>query len=192
MAEVDGADGELAPWERLAGQRLWDGLPLLAMDRERWRQMRSGREGNFYRCHMPSWVQIVPVDEDGERLILVRQFRFGMGKFSLETPGGAIEPGESPLAAAQREFLEETGYGARSWQSLASLHPFPAFCDNLLHVFLATGCRRVSEQHLDPFEEVAVVTRPMGEVYAELSAGKLSPVHVAVALLLAKERLGLS
>src|SRR4051812_19123690 len=70
---------------------------------------RSGLAHDFYVLHLADAVSVVATTTD-HRLILVRQFRAGSGRDSLETPGGLLDPGEDPLAAGARELLEETGY----------------------------------------------------------------------------------
>ena len=74
--------------------------------------------------HSPDWVNVLALTPDA-RLVLVRQFRFGIDDFSLEIPGGVIETGEDPVAAGLRELREETGYGGRADRLLASSIPTP-------------------------------------------------------------------
>ncbi len=78
----------------------------------------------------------------------------------LEIPAGLVDPGESPEDAARRELLEETGYEAARWSSLGAVRPSPAYQDNTCHTFLAEGCRKVAEPHLDPGEDIEVVLEP--------------------------------
>ncbi len=68
------------------------------------------------------WVNVVALTKDGLS-IMVDQYRFGIGERTLETPGGMVDAGETPLAAAQRELLEETGYGGGKWRNLAPSAP---------------------------------------------------------------------
>ena len=67
------------------------------------------REGDFFVIHSNDWVLALPLTEDG-RLVMVRQFRFGLQDLSTETPGGVIDAGEDPVLAAVRETEEETGF----------------------------------------------------------------------------------
>ena len=71
------------------------------------------------------WVNVVALTKDGLS-IMVDQYRFGIGERTLETPCGVVDVGETPLAAAQRELLEETGYGGGKWRSLAPQRTPPA------------------------------------------------------------------
>src|SRR5262249_52666278 len=90
---------------------------------------RPAREAYTFAC--PDWVSIAPVAESGQ-FVLVRQYRHGIDAMSLEFPGGIIEAGEDPAAAARRELGEETGYGDGSLISLGSCHPNPVLQDNVI------------------------------------------------------------
>jgi len=89
--------------------------------------------------HGPSAV-IVAEDDKG-RVLLVRQFRWPVGRAIWELPAGRVNAGERPLAAARRELLEETGYQARRWKKLLSFYPSPGYVTERMHVFLATELR---------------------------------------------------
>ncbi len=139
----------------------------------------------YYVLTYPDWVHVVALTDDQE-LVLVEQYRHGAAKAILELPGGMIDPADAtPLAAGQRELLEETGYAAHDWQSLGALYPNPAIQTNRCHGFLATGCRRVSELALEAGEEGMVVRcLPVADVLAGLSTGLLgNAMHVAAVLL---------
>src|ERR1700733_13303401 len=86
---------------------------LFRLRRERHRSRKTGLAHDFYVLHLGDAVSVVATTPD-RRLILVRQFRAGSGRDSLETPGGLLNPGEDPLTAGARELLEETGYARRA------------------------------------------------------------------------------
>jgi ADP-ribose pyrophosphatase len=73
-----------------------------------------------------------------ERIILVKQFRYPMGKFLYELPAGKLDAGENPAVCAGRELAEETGYTAKNWKKLTAIYTSPGFCTEQLHIFLAT------------------------------------------------------
>lgn len=76
---------------------------------------------------------------DGERLAVVRQWRHATGDVLLEIPAGTLEPDEPPLATAERELAEEAGLAARWWEAGPEFYTAPGFCDERMHLYLATG-----------------------------------------------------
>jgi ADP-ribose pyrophosphatase len=86
-------------------------------------------------------VVVLPVLADG-RILLIRQYRYAVGQFLWELVAGRIEKGESPLAAARRELLEETGYTARRFRRLLDLFPTPGFVSEHMVVFAAEGLKK--------------------------------------------------
>jgi 8-oxo-dGTP pyrophosphatase MutT (NUDIX family) len=91
----------------------------------------------------PDWINVIPVLHD-ERVVMVRQWRYGVQAPTLEIPGGMVDPGEGSREAAARELLEETGYRAGSLRRLGYTHPNPAFITNQLTTWLATDLEKVS------------------------------------------------
>ena len=123
-------------------------------------QLPDGRINNeYYVLEYPDWVNIIAITEDGD-FILERQYRHALGNTCYELPCGVIEAGETPLQAAQRELLEETGYAGGTWQEWMNLSPNPATCTNMAHSFLATGVRKVAGQSLDATEDIDVYLKP--------------------------------
>ncbi len=89
----------------------------------------------------PGAAMIIPLFDDGT-VLLERQFRYPVGLHFLELPAGKIDPGETPLATAQRELLEETGYGASQWHHLATIHPCIGYSNERIEMFLARGLQQ--------------------------------------------------
>ena len=117
----------------------------------------DGKKSAFFRLNSPDWVTIVPLVENpavgpGRRMFLtVKQFRHGSGRLSLEFPAGMIDKGETPLQAAERELLEETGYRGNLIH-IGDSNPNPAFMSNRTHTFLAADAVFVREQTPDAHE----------------------------------------
>jgi len=141
------------------------------------------REQEFFVVNAPDWVNVVALTPD-HRLVLVRQFRFGINDFSLEIPGGIIDPGEDCIAAGVRELREESGYVGDSVRLLGSVHPNPAMQNNRCHLVLVENARRSAELEWDPNEEFEITTMPVDEVYALAYAGGITHAMVLDALLL--------
>ncbi len=119
-------------------------------------QLPDGRINNeYYVLEYPDWVNIIAITVDG-KFVMERQYRHGLGNTCYELPCGVIEKGETPLQAAQRELLEETGYAGGQWQEWMTLSPNPATSTNLAHSFLAVGVTKVADQSLDATEDIDV------------------------------------
>ena len=93
------------------------------------------------------WVNVVALDSEN-RSLMVRQFRFGVGYVTLETPGGMVDPGEQSLDSAKRELLEETGFASDEWSYLGAVEPNPAFHNHLCHHWLAQNIYKKGAQLL--------------------------------------------
>ena len=144
----------------------------------------------FFLLDYPDWTNVVAVTDDDE-IVMVRQYRHGVGRELLEIPGGVIDATDaSPEAAARRELLEETGYEAGRWREVAQLSPNPATHTNLVTTFLATGAERVRDPRPEPGEGVVALTMSIDEVLERMARGELlQALHVA-GLLLSLRALG--
>ena len=149
---------------------------------EEWTPPRGSRRATFWFLDCPEWVNVVALDER-RRVLLIRQPRYGSGRVELEIPGGAVSRSDaSPLAAAKREFLEETGMKARRWIGLGWTHPNPAFHRNRCHMFLALGARRAGKPDLEFGEEITVHPAPLRRVPGLIARGRIRHSLVIVAL----------
>jgi len=144
------------------------------------RSPRTGEDRTFTRIETADWVNVVATTED-DHVILVRQWRHGREAFTLEIPGGIIDPGEDPAAAAARELLEETGYAGEPPEYLGTVDPNPAILTNRCHTYRIRLARRVADQTPDPGEDLAVVTMPHAEVPAAVAEGRIEHALVICA-----------
>lgn len=126
---------ELSPWPLLEREAV-ESFRVFSVTRDRRRSPLSGREVTFSVLHAPDWVNVVAIDRQ-QQLVLLRQYRAGTDSITLEIPGGAVDPGEAPLAAAQRELAEETGYTGGRWHELGCVTPNPAIQGNRTWTYLA-------------------------------------------------------
>lgn len=120
----------------------------------------------------PDWCNIIPVTREG-RIVMVRQFRFGVWQPSLEIPGGIVDPGEDPQTAAVRELAEETGYKPSRVISLGSVRPNPAFQSNRMHSFLALDCESAGPARPEDGEDIEVLTISREEVPQMILDGRI-------------------
>jgi 8-oxo-dGTP pyrophosphatase MutT (NUDIX family) len=141
------------------------------------------RPNDFFVINAPDWVNVIALTPD-HQLVLVRQFRFGIDEFSLEIPGGIIDPGEDCLAAGVRELREETGFVGDPARLLGSVHPNPAMQNNRCHLVLVENARPAAELEWDADEEMEAMLKPVDEVYALAYAGGITHAMVLDGLLL--------
>ena len=128
----------------------------------------------FYSLHATDWVIVVPVirNENGiESFLMVKQWRHGAERLSIEFPGGVIDKGEKPEHAAARELLEETGYQAGELIQGASVSPNPAIMENTCHFFFARNLTNTHRLDLDDDEFVNTEAIPITKVIEEMGHG---------------------
>jgi ADP-ribose pyrophosphatase len=140
----------------------------------------DGLAHTFFRIDAPDWVNVVPLTPSGE-VVMIRQFRHGVGRDTLEIPGGMVDAGEDPAAAASRELLEETGYQAGTIEPIGSINPNPALFGNRLHSYVARACVRVADLANDPHEETLVECVPLHDVPELMRRGAIDHALVMVA-----------
>lgn len=126
----------------------------------------------YYVLEYPDWVNVIAITKDGQ-FVMERQYRHAARKISLELPCGVMEEGETPLEAAQRELLEETGFGGGQWKKLMELSPNPSAMSNTTHCFLAIGVEKIAEQQLDETEELSVLFMTKEEVKRMLNENQI-------------------
>lgn len=153
-------------------------------------EIKPGRiVDDYYLGVFNDIVMVVALTAD-RRVPLVRQYKHGAGEIILELPAGYVDNGEDPLAAAQRELSEETGFTAPTWHQLGTFlkHPSKTVGDNV-HMFLALDARQTAVQRPDEHEDIEVVMMPFARAVAAAWDGTLRQDDTALALLLASHKL---
>jgi 8-oxo-dGTP pyrophosphatase MutT (NUDIX family) len=149
--------------------------------------LASGRRTTREVIEHPGAVAIVPVLE-GERLLLVRQFRQPAGRVLLEIPAGTLDPGELPEECARRELGEETGYRPGRLIPLYRTYLAPGYSSEMLHCFLGLDLAPV-EGHPDADENVALEVVTLAEAEAMLARGEINDAKTLCGLLMARQAL---
>jgi ADP-ribose pyrophosphatase len=167
MADKD----DLQPWNRLRSEP----GPELPIFKVRYDWMKNPRNGNVLKAvvlDFPDWVSVAAMTAD-HRIVVVRQYRFGIAHFTTELPAGLVHQGENHQAAAKRELLEETGYSSSDWLYLGWVEPNPAFQNNRLHQWLARDARQTHDIQLDSGEDVVVDTLLPEDIHRDIREGRL-------------------
>lgn len=142
----------------------WKTLSSEYLYRENWFTVRKEKcekpDGKivdpYYVFEFPEWATALPLTHDG-KVVMVRQYRHALGEICIELPGGCIDDtDDSPEAGIRRELLEETGFDFEQVHNLGVISANPSTNNNLMHMFIATGGRKIAEQVLDHNEEIEV------------------------------------
>lgn len=160
----------LRPWETISREAILDCGKFLKVERHAVR-LPDGRV-------IPDWPWVIGPDaaivlavtNDG-RFLCFRQTKYAIDGVALAPVGGMLEPGEEPLAAAQRELLEETGYEAATWVRLGSHVLDPNRGVGTMHLFLALGARWVAELNSDDLEDQELLLLSRAEIEHALREG---------------------
>lgn len=171
--------------KKLDGQTLYDGV-IVRLERDRV-ELPDGGTSHREVVRHPGGVIVLPLDDKG-RVRMVRQYRYPVGRVLTELPAGKLEYGEDPLAAAKRELSEEVGAAAEHWESLGRILPTPGYCDEVHHLWLATGLT-FGEAHPDEGEFLEQLAIPFGLAVKMALDGSLTDSKSIVAILRADAKL---
>ena len=165
-------------WKTVSSQYLY---------KEQWFTVRKekceGPDGKiidpYYVFEFPEWVTALPVTEEGT-IILVKQYRHALGEVCIEIPGGCVDATDLSLEdAIRRELLEETGYVFTTVHGLGRTSANPSTNTNLMHMFVATGGRKLKEQQLDHNEEIEILEVSFEELESLLEEKRIvQSMHV--------------
>ncbi|MDR1044474.1 MAG: NUDIX hydrolase [Candidatus Adiutrix sp.] len=168
-------------WPLLADEEILK-TPVFTLRRHSCLSPKDGRSKDFTVLDVREWVQVLAVTEDRQAL-LVRQFREGARRLSLELPGGVQEAGQSLEETARRELMEETGYSAENWRRLVTFRANPAIQNNSAHVFVAEGARLTGRTNFDENEDLDLISLPLDSLKAMVLDGRIDHVIMAAAIL---------
>lgn len=155
---------------------------ILDLSRSRFMSEAKG-EVEIEIVHHNGGAGTLPLFEDGT-IALVRQWRYPLGRYSLEIAAGRIEPGDTPEATAARELEEELGYRASELRKIGEFFVAPGYCEERLYVYVATGLEP-SRQNLDEDEEIEVVRMSFADAVGCVHSGEIDDAKSIIAILLA-------
>lgn len=145
-------------------------------------ELPDGRRALRDVVRHPGAVAIVALTEEG-RICLVRQYRTALGRVTVEIPAGKLSAGEDPLECASRELLEETGMVAEKMAFLTTIASSDGFCDELIHIYMATGLN-FAKSSPDDDEFINVDLVEVGELVDAVLDGRIEDAKTVVGALL--------
>lgn len=168
-------------WKKSSTKPLHD-YGFLRLRRDRYSHPDLEGERDFLVIDVRDWVNVVAVTPAGE-IVLIRQFRYGVGDIRWEIPAGVIEPEEAPIDAAVRELREETGYAGGTPELLCEVEPNPAIQSNLCTSYLIRDAELVHDTEWDENEVIDVVLKTPEQVRAMILQGEFPHALLQLPLL---------
>jgi ADP-ribose pyrophosphatase len=130
----------------------------------------------------PGAVAVIPITDEG-KIVMVEQYRKALERSIVEIPAGKLEEGEEPAATARRELEEETGYGCDTLTHLISFYTSPGFADEIVHLYIAEGLRKIEDKlQLDEDEFVDVLELTLEEAIRFTEEQKIYDAKTAYAV----------
>ena len=173
-------------WEKIS-TKLLGNYKIFSLTENQCISPRNGKKFPFLVLNTNDWINVIPVTND-RNIVLVKQYRHGNEEITFEIPGGMVDnTDDSPMEAAKRELLEETGYASNEFIELGVCSPNPAIFDNNLHIFLALNAKLVNEQEQDGAEDIEVLKVSIDEFSEYIKSGKINHALVVAAFHLFKE-----
>ena len=170
----------IKPWEKISSKPLGDFRVFKLRSDERV-SPRTGATHDFFVLDSRDWVNVIAVTTD-QKLVMIDQFRVGSDTVELEIPGGLMDPGENPVAAAVRELREETGYEGENARILGKIFPNPAIQSNTCYTVLVENCRLTHPVEFDEGEDLQTQLIPVADAPKLVAAGRIQHALVVVGL----------
>ncbi len=155
---------------------------LFQLRRERFRSRISAKVHDYYVLHLADAVQAIALTPDS-KIVLVRQFRAGSARDSLEPPGGLLDAGEDPRDAAARELLEETGYAGDPAEFIGSAYSNPSLMNSKISTVVIRNANPVAKPKLDTGEEVDVELVDIKDIPRMIRQGRFDHALTVMGLL---------
>jgi 8-oxo-dGTP pyrophosphatase MutT (NUDIX family) len=170
-------------------EKIWrlidsDRGPDLILFKTRFDWLKNPRNGSLIKAivlEAPDWVDVVAMTPE-KKIVVVCQYRFGIGKTTVEIPAGIMEEGETPEQAVLRELREETGYTTESLKYLGWVEANPAFMTNICHQWLALNVTKTDAVDMDVNEDIEIKELSIEEIRHEIKSGRMRNSFTLLAL----------
>ena len=167
----------------LSSEAVFDGV-LLHVHSDRVR-LPNGHESIREWVAHPGAVVVIAVLDNG-KLLFERQFRYALRRIFLELPAGKIDAGEHPLDTARRELKEETGYKAKTWGHLGTMHPCIGYSNERIEIFMAHGLSYVGHER-DDGEFLDVIEMSVADALLAVRDAEITDAKTITALMWAEK-----
>ena len=174
----------LQPWEIIKSRDVFVAAPWITVAVQQVRLPDGKVVDDYYQIAMPEVVTVFAQTIDGD-VIVVRQYKHGLGKVTLVLPAGSIDGDEEPLAAAQRELLEETGFRADNWRALGVFVGNGTYGCGRVHIFTAQDAQQVSEPDSGDLEEMETILMKPEEIVDAVQRGDVELIGTVATIALA-------
>ncbi|MDD3445979.1 MAG: NUDIX hydrolase [Zavarzinia sp.] len=171
----------MKPWKRLGRRTVYERRPWLTVHVDKLELPDGKVVEEFHTLELAPYAIVLAETPTGD-LVMMDQYRHGVGGRCLSLPGGMIDAGESPEQAARRELREETGFEATDWRHVQSFVSMANMNGCMGHLFHARGARPVTAPDSGDLEEAAIITLSRDEVRAAMRAGRTPIGNILMAL----------
>jgi ADP-ribose pyrophosphatase len=176
-------DSSSRDWKLVSQEVIYQCLPFLSLQKQVILLPDGRKIDDYHYLQMPEASVISAMTAD-DKVILLEGYKHGPGRISTFLPGGQVDDGETPLLAAQRELLEETGYESDHWFSLGSYVPHSNYGCGRAHLFRAMNARRVSEPNSGDLGETEVRVLDFNNILKLVKQGKIDSLSTVAAIML--------
>ncbi len=168
-------------WQVIETRQVVDAAPWLQLSVQSVRLPDGRVVDDYYQLAMPDFAIVYATTADRD-LLLLKQYKHGLRRSSFTLPGGHVEAGETPIDAAKRELLEETGYCSQEWEDLGSFVTHGNLRMNTGHFFRARNSTQIAEAHSGDLEAAKLILKNEVEISDWIAGGAVPLLHHAAAI----------